>query len=214
MTKLSLHKVLKNGYAKDKEERLNGYILDKSLSNDLHQTYYHPQKKKLLYNVRGTKPTNLGDWITDAKLLFGKGFKESDRYKEAHKGLRDAKAKYGTDSATVVGHSLGGQISNYIGGGNDKVITLNKAATFGSSLRKGTHYRNQGDIVSSLDIGKTHMKTLANENKGGVLKTLGKAALAVASENPALGVATAKEAVGHVLDAHKVDNLKDKPIFV
>ena len=212
MTKLSLHKVLKNGYAKDKEERLNGYILDKSLSNDLHQTYYHPQKKKLLYNVRGT--ASAGDWITDAKLLFGKGFKESDRYKEAHKGLRDAKAKYGTDSATVVGHSLGGQISNYIGGGNDKVITLNKAATFGSSLRKGTHYRNQGDIVSSLDIGKTHMKTLANENKGGVLKTLGKAALAVASENPALGVATAKETANHILDAHKVDNLKDKPIFV
>jgi dienelactone hydrolase len=212
MTKLSLHKVLKNGYEKDKEQRLNGYILDKSLSNDTHQTYYHPQKKKLLYNVRGT--ASAGDWITDAKLLVGRGFKESDRYKDAHKGLRDAKQKYKTDSAAVVGHSLGGQIANYIAGGKDKVITLNKAATFGSSLKGGTHYRTQGDIVSSLDIGKTHMKTLPNENKGEVLKTLGKATVAIASENPVLGVAVAKEAVSRVLDAHKVDNLKDKPIFV
>ena len=157
--KVSLHTVLKNGYANDKQKNLDGYMLDKDLSNDTHQTYYNPKEKKLLYNVRGTRPTNLGDWLTNAKLFFGKGFKESDRYKEAHKGLRDAKAKYKTDAATVVGHSQSGQTAQYIAGGGDKVITYNKAATFGSSLKGGTHYRTQGDIVSSLDIGKTHMKT-------------------------------------------------------
>ena len=210
--KLSLHKVLKNGYVDDKANNLDGYIMDKSLSNDLHQTYYHPKEKKLVYNVRGTQ--SAGDWLTNAKLFFGRGFKESDRYKEAHKGLRDAKAKYKTDEATVVGHSQGGLTANYIAGGKDKVVTYNKASTFGSSLKHGTHYRTAGDVVSLLDIGKTHSHILANKNTGGVLKTLVKAGTAVYSKNPELGKEALKETAGHVLDAHKVDNIKDEPIFV
>ena len=212
--KVSLHTVLKNGYANDKQKKLEGYVLDKDLSNDTHQTYYNPKEKKLLYNVRGTRPTNLGDWLTNAKLLIGKGFKESDRYKDAEEGLKKAKQKYKTDSASVVGSSLGGNIANYIGGSKDKITTYNKAATFGGSLKHGTHYRTSGDIVSLLDVGKTHSKTIANDNTGGILKTLGKGAVAVATENPALAVDYLKETANHVLDAHKVDNIKDKPIFV
>ena len=214
MGKLSLHKVIKNGFSKERAQNLDGYVLDNSLSNDTHQTYYNPKEKKLLYNVRGTRPTNLGDWITNAKLLIGKGFKESSRYKDAEEGLQKAKEKYKTNSATVSGFSLGGNIANYIGGSKDNVVTYNKAATFGSSLKHGTHYRTAGDLVSILDAGKTHSKTIQNDNAGGVLKTLGKGAVALATENPALAVDYLKESANHVLDAHKADNIKDKPIFV
>ena len=47
MGKLSLQKVLKNGYANEKSHNLDGYVLDKDLSNDTHQTYYNPKEKKL-----------------------------------------------------------------------------------------------------------------------------------------------------------------------
>ena len=210
--KLSLHSVLKNGYSKDKAKNLEGYVLDNNLSNDDYQTYYNPKEKKLLYNVTGThKPA---DWITNLKMAIGRGFKESDRYKNAHKALRDAKKKYGVDNATVVGHSLGGQIANYISSGNDKVLTYDKATTLGASLKHGTHFRTAGDIVSLGDIGKKHSHTLAPKDTGGILKTLGKGVTAVATENPALAVDYIKESAGHVLNAHKTDNIKDAPIFV
>ena len=66
--------------------------------------------KLLLLNVNGTH--NASDWITDVKLglgifgrgllgaknpFFGTGFKESDRYKQSHKALRDAKSKYAVE---------------------------------------------------------------------------------------------------------------------
>ena len=41
---------------------------------------------------------------------LGYGFKESNRYKDSHKALRDAKSKYHVNNATVVGHSQGGYI--------------------------------------------------------------------------------------------------------
>ena len=41
-------------------------------------------------------------------------FKESDRYKQSHKALRDAKSKYAVDNAVVTGHSLGHAVANGI----------------------------------------------------------------------------------------------------
>ena len=214
MGKPRLYDFLKNGFSDNKQNKLDGYVLDKSLSNDTHQTYYNPKENKVVYNVRGTRPTSIGDWITDAKLFVGHGFKESDRYREAEKGLKEAKNKYKSASATVTGESLGGAIANYIAGSKDKVVTYNKAATFGSSLKHGDHHRTAGDIVSLLDMGKTHSHTLANKHTGDILKTLAKGATAIYTENPELGMEYIKETAGHVLQAHSAENIKDAPIFV
>jgi hypothetical protein len=170
------------------------------------QIYYNPNEKKLLHSITGTH--SLGDWVTDLKLATGIGFKESKRYKDSHSKLRDAKQKYGIDNATVVGHSLGGQIANYVGGRNDRVVTLDKAATIGSSLKRGEHYRTSGDIVSALDVNKKHIKTI--NNGGSLASTLAKGVSALYTGNVGLGLATAKD----ILNNHNVDKIKDQNITV
>ena len=86
----TLYDVLCNGYKdkKQKSKQLGDYVLDESLSNHNHQTYYNPKDKKL-FNVTGTH--NAHDWLTNIKLATGVGYKESDRYKQSHAALRNAK---------------------------------------------------------------------------------------------------------------------------
>ena len=99
---LLLHDVLKNSYAKNKSKSMKGYNLDEKLSNHNQQVYYNPTNKKLLYSIAGTH--NLRDVGTDFYLGIGK-LKNTNRYKEADKTLKEAKRKYGVSSASITGHS-------------------------------------------------------------------------------------------------------------
>lgn len=159
---VDFHDVIKQGYKTKPDLSKHGFILDEDLSNRNQQTYYNPTEKKLIYNVSGTK--NLGDWGVNSYLLAGK-LKETARYKDAHKGLREAKAKYGVDGAFLTGDSLGGGISSYIGSKNDKVNTFNKATVLGSKSRRNTtDWRIAGDPVSLINKTRKHSKTLSNRN--------------------------------------------------
>jgi len=85
------------------------------------------------------------------QIATGIGYKKSDRYKQSHKALRDAKQKYGINNATLTAHSQGGLTANYISSKGDKVITLDKATTLGGKSREGPKdYRTNGDVVSLL----------------------------------------------------------------
>ena len=75
---LDLHDVLKNSYSNKHRENMNGYKLDKELSNHNQQVYYNPDHKKLVVSVAGTH--NLRDWGTDIFLGSGK-LKDTNRYK-------------------------------------------------------------------------------------------------------------------------------------
>ena len=204
----TLHEVIKNSYSKHKSPQLGGYEYDAMLSNHNHQTYYNPKTRKLLFSVTGSH--NGSDWLNNAKLLAGIGFKESNRYKESHKTLRDAKKKYNVANAIVTGHSQGGYTAQHISSAGDKVLTLDKAATFGGRLSSGNHYRTKGDLISTLDTGKTHMKTLDNPQGGSLFKTVAKAGLAYATGNPLLGLS----AVNDVINNHNVSNIQDHKIFI
>ena len=106
----------------------------------------------------------MGSGLLGAKNPFGIGFKESNRYKQSHKALRDAKTKYAVDNAVVTGHSLGHAVASGISSKNDKVITLDGAYTLGQKTRPNTtHYRTQGDLVSTFSSGKNTI-TLKNLN--------------------------------------------------
>ena len=206
---ISFFSVLKSGYKDQPKKRLGKYILDEQLSNDNNQVYYNPKKNKLLYNVTGTH--NAKDWITNAKLFNGVGFKESDRYKQSHQGLRKAKEKYVVENATVTGHSQGGYTASLISSAGDRVITLDKASVLGGKLRGGENYRTSGDLVSALDINRTNMKTLKNPSNNSLVKTAGKVALGILTGNPIGGlVAGAKD----ILQSHDVENIKKEQIFV
>jgi hypothetical protein len=147
----ALYKVLKNSYANPlKQDALKdeGYQFDAELSSHNQQVYYHPEKKKLLYNVSGTH--NLSDIATDAYLLAGR-LNKTNRYKEADKTLKRAKEKYQPEHSTVTGHSLGGAIASKIGKPADRIVTYNSGATFGQRVRKNEEaIHTAGDPLSAF----------------------------------------------------------------
>ena len=204
----TLHQIVKNSYAKNKANQMGGYEYDQQLSNHNHQVYYNPKDKKLLFSVTGSH--NASDWLNNIKLGLGYGFKQSNRYKESHQTLRDAKKKYNINNATVVGHSQSGYTAQHISSAGDKVLTLDKAATIGGNLKSGDHYRTSGDIVSTFDTGKTHMKTLPNSHGSSLLGTAFKAGVSLFTGNPLLGFS----AINDIVKSHDVDNIKDHKIFV
>lgn len=185
-----LYDVLKAGYDKTRRNDLNkyGYNYDSMLSNSNQQVYFNPNENKLLVNVAGTH--NLQDVGTDIYLAFG-DLKSTNRYKQARDTLNKAKEKYGVDSATVTGDSLGGAVSQYIAGKNDKAITYNKGSTIGQKTRGNeSAYRIEGDVVSLLSSNAKRSKTLDNKAK--------------TTFNP----------ITNILNRHYVDNLKGRDIFI
>ena len=160
---VKLDTVLKAGY-KDKkyqEKTLGkeGYVIDKKLSTDNEQVYYNPLNKDLLVNVTGTH--NFSDIGTDVYLAFG-GLKKTNRYKEADKVLKKAKAKYDENKVIVTGDSLGATTVQGIAKKTDKVYTYNAGYTIGQKTKGGNqqNYRNKGDLVSLLGAGSKNLHTL------------------------------------------------------
>ena len=161
----TLYDVLSNGYKhkKQKSKQLGDYVMDESLSNHNHQTYYNPKDKKILFNVTGAH--NAHDWLTNIKLGLGIGYKESDRYKQSHKALREAKRKYNSQNAVVVGHSQGAATAQYISSKGDRVLTLDRWTTIGSKSREGSKdYRTNGDLVSLIASTRHNTINLKNPN--------------------------------------------------
>jgi len=188
----TLYDVLSNGYKdkKKKSKNLNGYVMDEQLSNKHYQTYYDPKDKKLLFNVTGTRPT-ASDWLNNINLGLGIGFKESKRYKESHKALRDAKQKYNVQNAVVSGHSKGGLIANYISSKDDSVVTLDAAQSIGNKSQSSSkNYRTNSDIVSLLGANKHNTINLKNPNQ------------------------TTGNLIYDTLQAHNIKNIQNDKIFV
>ena len=189
---LDLHDVLKNSYApqnKQKEAFKNkGYLYDSKLSNHNEQVYYNPNNKKLLMSIAGTH--NIKDIGTD--IWLGAGYlKDTNRYKEAESVLKRAKQKYNISNATLAAHSLGGAIGQYIASKDDKIYTLDKGATIGQKTRSNEiANRTAGDLVSLLNANSTRMNTLKNPQ----IRT--------------------NNFIRDAFNAHNVDNIKGKNIFI
>jgi hypothetical protein len=165
---IQLYDLLKQSYEPLNNSSLKkfedlGYQLDTSLSNKNNKVFYNQEpgtlrdrqqaseQKKLIFIVKGTNPTSAQDVYTDVALSFGR-LKNTDRYKDSDKRLKQAKQKYGVSSALVVGHSLGAIISKYIAGSSDKVVQYNSASVIGEKPRDNvTSYRTSGDLVSLLN---------------------------------------------------------------
>ena len=120
-------------------------------------------KKRIIHNIAGSY--TIQDWIDNAKLAVGYGFKESNRYKTSHKKLRQAKQQYGINDAIVTGHSQAGFTAGMISGKNDKVYTLNKAATIGQKVRNNENHFRTNDLVSVLNTGSKHTTNLQPDHK-------------------------------------------------
>lgn len=188
--KVNLHSVLKAGYGDKKKQEAfameHGYIRDPN-SNDNQQIYFHPPSKSLLVNVTGTH--NISDIGTDIALVAGK-LQDTQRFKLAKQAIASAKEKYQPASTTLTGHSLGAGIIQQGASKDDKVVVLDSAMTVGQKVRKGQNiYRASGDVVSLFGAGSKDVKTIKGKERlgGGIRNTL---------------------------EAHKVDKIKDKNIFI
>lgn len=192
--KIKLYDALSSSYGNKKSSNnleKAGYTKDKSLSTGNQQVWYNPTDKKLMVNVAGTH--NLKDWGTDLYLALGH-LKDTSRYKEADKTLKQAKEKYQPTQTTITGHSLGSSIGSYIADKNDMFYGLDGGYTIGQKTRSngGNHqqFRTQGDLVSALGSNNKNMTTLANQNlTTGILPY-------------------------DVLKAHKVENIKNSNIYL
>jgi hypothetical protein len=154
------------------------------------------------------------DWaVNDTSLLFG-NIKKTDRYKEAHERLRQAKQKYGIN-ATVIGHSLGGTIASYAGQADDNILTYNKGVTFGQKHRKNElHRRTEGDIISGLSTNDKHNINLKNSNNPNVFLH-GLEALHGYNKGSIKDMWTAGASIyGDLNKSHNVDNLKNEKIYI
>jgi len=121
-------------YAKDayqpvnKRNNINNYIYMEDDSNDLLATYHNPNDDKLIMAVRGTgglkdMKRNIGIGLGS----FGGAIGLEPEYSRLEVKIKDNEKKYDPKKITLVGHSSGGTISNYIGVDNPhyEVITYN-----------------------------------------------------------------------------------------
>jgi hypothetical protein len=192
---LSLFKALNVGYKRDlgkasKKLSRYGYQVDTQLSDPRERVVaYNPKLKKVLFIENGTDPTNIKDLKTDVGLAIGK-LPEAKRIADAKSALVKAKEKYNPVHGTVlVGHSLGGGITNSIAGGSDKVLNYNPAYTIGQTARPNVqNFRTQGDVVSAF-APSSNTKTLENKNDG-------------------------SSGVQHLLKTHALENIRGAGVFV
>lgn len=127
------HAFTQETYSKAPRESLNGYNLDKSLSNKKTLTYHNPETKQTYIAHKGTNVHDKNDLKNDALLTMGLLNKHtSKRVKNAKKIAKGAEAKYGTN-ITNTGHSLGGHYAERsakkLKVENSKVSTYNGAAS-------------------------------------------------------------------------------------
>ena len=191
---IKLYDALKSSYgnSESKSKLKNaGYEYDNSLSSGNQQVWYNPNDKKLMVNVAGTH--NLSDWGTDLYLGLGK-LKDTNRYKEAEKVLKEAKNKYSPSQTTITGHSLGSQIGANIASKNDFFYGLDGGYTIGQKTRSydgnHKHFRTSGDAVSLFGANAKNMTTLSNPNfQSGIIPF-------------------------DAFNAHNIDNIKNENIYV
>ena len=151
----SLNKMIKSSYKSRKEadENIDGYTLDKSLSNKKGKVYVDANGKAVVIH-RGTTGT-VSDWMNNAAYLTGT-YKYTDRYKTAKKLQEDAEKKYGAQNIDTAGHSQGAVLARELGKKSKNIITVNPASLFQKKADNETVIRSSLDPVSFLQRNATH----------------------------------------------------------
>jgi hypothetical protein len=100
-----------------KGAEVEGYDIDRSLSNRNRTVYVNRDSGKATISFSGTRLGSKRDRMKDigTDVLLATGLHNlSSRFKNAKKVARATMEKYGTDNVDTVGHSLGGSQSLYV----------------------------------------------------------------------------------------------------
>lgn len=141
----NIKKILKASY-KDAPENINGFILDKDLSNEYAVVYYNPTTGQAVVCHRGT--TTAYDWTNNAMYAIGR-YKSTDRYKIGKSTQEKAIKKYGAQNITTLAHSQGAVLARELGKDTKEIITLNPAYKGEKPLKNEYNIRSSRDVVSS-----------------------------------------------------------------
>lgn len=161
----------------DEADKLAGHTLDKDLSNHERKVWVNNESGNIVLGHRGTelkdKRHRVKDIFSDVALAFG-AERLDPRFRSAERHLKAVEGKYKDKKITTTGHSLGGQVSTYLGKKSnnvDRAVTYNKGFTPFSDRgsNKSTNYYTQGDIISNTGAlfsrGKHIVQNRANKNK-------------------------------------------------
>lgn len=126
---------------------INGYVLDKDLSNGQAKVYHNPNTKHTVVANRGTQGT-LQDWANNLAYTMGM-YDQTGRYKNAVKTQDEAIKKYGKVD-TNVGHSQSGIITRKLNalGKTGEVINVNPASLGEKQKENETVVKSTFDPVS------------------------------------------------------------------
>jgi hypothetical protein len=130
---------------KDTKPEINGYILDKELSNKWGKLFYNSALKKAVVAHRGTR--NAKDWRNNALIGIG-AYKLSDRFKTGQLLQNQAEAKYTGYKIYTLGHSQAGQLVNLLG---SKTVGVSVNPAYTTALKGEYQGKNEYVIRSSYD---------------------------------------------------------------
>ena len=141
---------------KDTKPEINGYILDRELSNKYGKVFYNQSLKKAVVAHRGTR--NAKDWRNNALIGIG-AYKLSDRFKTGQLLQNQAEAKYVNYKIYTLGHSQAGQLVNLLG---SKTVGISVNPAYVTALKGEYQGKNEFTVRSSFDPVSGLTKGLQN----------------------------------------------------
>lgn len=127
-------------------ENINGYILDKELTQSTATVYHNPNNNHCIVVHRGTEKT-ASDWSNNVMYAVG-AYNMTDRFKQGRDVQEKAQNKYGIGNISTVGHSQGAVLSRKLGKDSKEIINLNPAYTNERPYYNEYDIRSSGDVVS------------------------------------------------------------------
>jgi len=139
-----IQEFLRESYNKNAKENVDGYILDKDISNDYAKVYFNPETHHAVVVHRGTNPEIL-DWLNN--VAYATGYYHWTLRNYRGKQIQQlAERKYGAKNVTTLGHSQGAQLARRHGKNSKEIITMNPAY-----LPNEIQHSNEYRIRSSRD---------------------------------------------------------------
>ena len=138
---------INQSYEEFPEDSINGWVLDKTLSNENAKVYYRPDSKEAVITHRGTQ--GVTDWGNNVAYAFGV-YGMTDRFKQGKEVQDKTNAKYGSANVSTLGHSQGSILARSLGEKTKEIINLNPA--YSGEIPKKNEYniRSSADVVSGL----------------------------------------------------------------
>lgn len=142
-----IKEMLEASYQDAPPETIDGFVLDKELSNKTGKVYYNPTTGEANIIHRGTSGT--ADWLNN--LAYGVGAYElTSRYKTGKRTQDRAEKKYGKKNISTLGHSQGAVLARKLGKDTKEIININPAYSFENPSKNEYNIRSSSDVVSSL----------------------------------------------------------------